>query len=115
MKQAPDSTEARPIPIDQNHIRWQAAPISMLIDLLQDLENAPVLDKTGLTGKYDFKLEFARDSDRPMPLGKSLPPTNDSEPTVFVALKDQLGLKLVPIKLPLDEIVIDHIEKPSEN
>jgi uncharacterized protein (TIGR03435 family) len=116
MRQAPESTEARPIPIDLNHIRWQAAPISMLIDLLLDLENAPVLDKTGLAGKYDFKLDFSRDPDRPLlPGGKSLPPTNDSEPTIVDALHDQLGLKLVRTKIPLDEIVIDHIEKPSEN
>jgi uncharacterized protein (TIGR03435 family) len=74
-----------------------------------------VLDKTGLTGKYDFQLEFSRAPDAPLPPGLSLPPANDSEPTIFDALKDQLGLKLVPIKLPLNEIVIDHIEKPSEN
>jgi uncharacterized protein (TIGR03435 family) len=87
----------------------------MLVDLIRALENAPVLDKTGLTGKYDFKLAFSRDPDTPMLPGMSLPPTNDSEPTIFDALHDQLGLKLVAIKIPLDEIVIDHIEKPSPN
>jgi uncharacterized protein (TIGR03435 family) len=87
----------------------------MLILLLQDLENVPIIDKTGLTGKYNFQLEFSRDPDALLPPGLSLPPANDSEPMIFDALKDQLGLKLVPIKLPLDEIVIDHIEKPSEN
>jgi uncharacterized protein (TIGR03435 family) len=82
---------------------------------VQMLENTPVVDKTGLTGKYDFKLEFSRDPDTPMPPGKSLPPSNEAEPPIRDALVDQLGLKLVPIKLPLDEIVIDHIEKPSSN
>ena len=43
---------------------------------------------------------------------RALPPTNDSEPTIVDALKDQLGLSPVPIKLPIDEIVIDHIEEP---
>jgi bla regulator protein blaR1 len=115
MTKAADSEESRPIPSDLNHIRWQAAPVSMLIDLLTDLENAPVLDKTGLTGKYDFKLEFARDSETLLPHGLSLPLMNDSEPRIRDALQDQLGLKLVPIKMPLDEIAIDHIEKPSPN
>jgi uncharacterized protein (TIGR03435 family) len=115
MKTAPDGEESRPFPSDLNHIRWQAAPISMLIDLLTDLEQAPVIDKTGLTGKYDFKLEFSRETDAPLPPGVSLPATNDSEPLIRDALVDQLGLKLVPTKIALDEIVIDHIEKPSPN
>jgi uncharacterized protein (TIGR03435 family) len=83
--------------------------------LLRMLENAPVVDKTGLTGKYDFKLEFSRDPDAPMLPEKSLPPGNDSEPMIRDALVDQLGLKLERTELPLDEIVIDHIEKPSPN
>ncbi len=115
MKASPDDEEARPFPIDFNHIRWQAAPISMLIDLVEDLEDAPVVDKTGLAGKYDFKLAFARDPGTRMPPGMSLPISNDSEPSIFTALQEQLGLKLLPAKLPLDEIVIDHIEKPSPN
>jgi uncharacterized protein (TIGR03435 family) len=114
MKREPDNAESRPVPSDLNHIRWEAAPVSMLVDLLEDLENAPVLDKTRLAGKYDFKLEFSRGSFAPpTPPGVSLPSTNDSEPTIRDALQDQLGLKLVPISVPLDEIVIDHIEKPS--
>jgi bla regulator protein BlaR1 len=116
MKRVPDNAEGKPNFPDLNHARFEAAPIDMLVDLVRALENVPVLDKTGLTGKYDFKLEFSRDPDTPMlPGGKSLPPTNDSEPTIFDALQGQLGLKLVRIKLPMDEIVIDHIEKPSEN
>ena len=53
--------------------------------------------------------------DEPLPPGVSMPPANDSEPTIFDALDDLLGLKLVRIKLPMDEIVIEHIEKPSPN
>jgi uncharacterized protein (TIGR03435 family) len=110
-----DSADGIPAFPDFNHARFEAAPVAMLVDLIRALENAPVLDKTGLTGKYDFKLAFSRDPDTPMLPGMSLPPTNDSEPTIFDALHDQLGLKLVAIKIPLDEIVIDHIEKPSPN
>jgi uncharacterized protein (TIGR03435 family) len=67
----------------------------MLIDLLTMLEHVPVLDKTNLTGKHDFKLEFLRDPDTPVLHGVSLPPTNDSEPMIRDALVEQLGLKLV--------------------
>ena len=115
LKRAPDNVEGKPNFPDLNHARFEAAPIAMLVDLVRVLENVPILDKTRLTGKYDFQLEFSRDPDAPMPPGTSLPLANDSEPTIFDALQDQLGLKLVPIKVPQDEIVIDHIEKPSEN
>jgi uncharacterized protein (TIGR03435 family) len=117
LKKSPDSAETKPGsgPIDMNHISRQGAPISMLIIPLEMLEDAPVIDKTGLTGKYDFSLEFARDPDMPMLPSTSLPSGNDSEPSIFTALKEQLGLQMVRVKLPLDEIVIDHIEKPSPN
>jgi bla regulator protein blaR1 len=115
MKREPDDIEGRPILEDMNHVRFEAAPIAMLVEVIGILKNAPVLDKTGITGKYDFKVEFSRDSDTEMPPGEALPPTNDSEPTIVAALKDQLGLKLVPIKIPFEEIVIDHIERPSPN
>jgi uncharacterized protein (TIGR03435 family) len=115
MKREPDDADGKPHFTDLNHAQFEALPIANLVYLIGSLKNAPVLDKTGITGKYDFKLEFSRDSDTEMGPGEALPPTNDSEPTIVDALKDQLGLKLVPIKIPFDEIVIDHIEKPSPN
>lgn len=115
MKRVSDNAEFKPSLTDLNHVRFEAAPIEMLVYFVRGLENVPILDKTGLTGKYDFQLEFSRASDEPLPPGVSMPPANDSEPTIFDALNDQLGLKLVRIKLPMDEIVIDHIEKPSPN
>jgi uncharacterized protein (TIGR03435 family) len=115
MKRKPDNAKTWPGTSDLNHIQYQACPVSFLAGLVEDIENAPVFDKTGLTGKYDFDLEFSRGSFAETPPGVALPPTNDSEPTIREALKDQLGLELVPIRIPLDEIVIDHIEKPSPN
>ncbi len=75
----------------------------------------PVVDETGLTGTYDFVLNFA-----PENYNASLSPgttvTLDSAgPTFLEAVKDQLGLKLIPKKTPLRILVIDHIEKPSPN
>lgn len=64
-----------------------------------------VVDKTGLEGSYDFTVDFA-------PEGAD---ASDTRPSLFTALEEQLGLKLVPSKGPVDVIVVDHIERPSEN
>ncbi len=74
----------KPSLTDLNYVSFEAAPIEMLVHFVRGLENVPVLDKTGLTGKYDFQLEFSRASDEPLPPGVSMPPANDSEPTIFV-------------------------------
>ncbi len=79
-----------------------AANFSSLLERL-------VIDQTGLTGKYDFKLNWVPD----------LSPTDGSPgasgPSIFTALEEQLGLKLVPAKGPVEMIVIERAEKPSEN
>ena len=62
-----------------------------------------ILDKTGVTGEYDIELTWAPD-DQP-----------EAGPSIFSALQDQLGLKLEPARAPLDVVVIDHLERPSEN
>ncbi len=73
----------------------------------------PVLDKTGLTARYDFDLEFAPDEG--LFGGLLKPPADATRPGIFAALQEQLGLKLVPTKGPVDSIVIDKIDRPSEN
>jgi uncharacterized protein (TIGR03435 family) len=80
----------------------------------------PVIDQTGLTGRYDIHLEFVRDN---MGAGTtylndvptSVAPADTPGPSIFAALEGQLGLKLSPGKSPLDEIVVDHAEKPTAN
>jgi len=98
-------------------IRWtgQRVAISKLAQLL-NLDH-PVVDQTGLTGEYDFKLDFAM-TGRRNDAGATPPvdDTADSAPSVFAAVEDQLGLKLEPNKLPFDVLVIDHIDKePTAN
>ena len=74
----------------------------------------PVLDRTGLTGHYDFKLQFT-----PFPMGAApedvVTSSGSTSPYIFAALEEQLGLKLEPARGPVETIVIDHIERPSEN
>jgi uncharacterized protein (TIGR03435 family) len=72
----------------------------------------PVLDKTGLAGKYDFELEWAADDtqfDGKLPR----PPEDTARPGLFAALQEQLGLRLDAAKGPVDVLVI--VQKPSAN
>jgi uncharacterized protein (TIGR03435 family) len=79
----------------------------------------PVADKTGLTGVYKFSLEWTPESLRVPGIGA--PPANGEPgidangPSLFTALQEQLGLKLEPAKGTVEVLVIDHVERPSEN
>jgi uncharacterized protein (TIGR03435 family) len=73
---------------------------------LSNFTGRMVIDKTGLTGWYDIDLKWTPDEDLV---------AGASGPTLFTALKEQLGLKLVPDKAPVDVLVVDHIERPTEN
>ncbi len=73
-----------------------------------------VVDRTGLTGKYDFLLEFAPERG-PRSGDPGASPLDVAGPGIAQALKEQLGLKLVPQKAPVQVWVVDHIEHASEN
>lgn len=74
----------------------------------------PVVDQTGITENVDFTLEWAQESAKPSsPAAEGL--SDPQGPTFFQALKEQLGLKLEPTKIPMDILVVDHVELPSEN
>ncbi len=72
-----------------------------------NLGERPILDRTGLTGQYDFIVEWTSSSFASTSTG----PTTSME----AALKDQLGLKLEPTEAPVDVLLIDHLEQPTEN
>jgi uncharacterized protein (TIGR03435 family) len=96
------------------------APIANLVRMLSGRLGRPVLDKTGLTGKYDFKLEFAPDSNASPGFGGGdggapAPAADSGGPNIFTAVQEQLGLKLESGKGPVEIIVIEHAERPSEN
>jgi uncharacterized protein (TIGR03435 family) len=71
----------------------------------RELGGRKVLDRTGLTGRYDIDLKWASVDD----------PRNPDGPSLFTAIQEELGLKLDPVKAPVDVLVIDHIERPSAN
>jgi uncharacterized protein (TIGR03435 family) len=74
----------------------------------------PILDKTGLSGKYDFVIEFTPQLNGPLPPGATFQPDPNGS-TFLEALKEQLGLKLESQTGPVEVIIVDHVEHPSEN
>ena len=78
----------------------------------------PVLDQTGVQGRYDFTLNWTPDEFQFVGLGIKPPPTPpdaEKNPDLFTAIQQQLGLKLESTKAPAEVFIIDHVEKPSEN
>lgn len=102
------------------------ATMASLSQLISQQIGGTVVDKTGLSGKYDFTLSFMPDSMGGGPMGMRPPGAEPGQdggaqsqepvgPSLFTAVQEQLGLKLVAEKEPVDVVVIDHIEQPSEN
>jgi uncharacterized protein (TIGR03435 family) len=90
-------------------------PISTLIPSLARPLGRPVLDRTGLTGNFDFTLKFATERPGPDDTLNGQPMPNSDLPFLFEAIQEQLGLKLESGKGPVEVIVIDHVERPSGN
>ena len=73
----------------------------------------PIVDRTGLTGKIDFELEFTRP--QLVPSNESSENDPSAPPPFTAALREELGLKLEPATAPVDVLVIDHVEQPTPN
>jgi bla regulator protein blaR1 len=96
----------------------QAVPIGNLLRTLATAVGRPVLDKTALTGLYDFTLTYAPDPSQLQGLSGGAPgaqPADTESPSIFTAVQEQLGLKLDSGKGPVEIIVVDHVERPSGN
>ncbi len=98
-------------------INGEAVLVSELARVLGNMMGRPVFDKTALTGTFDIHLEFARDQVlQGFPAIDVAPPTLDpAGVTVFTAIQEQLGLKLESVRGPVEVLVIDSVQKPSEN
>jgi uncharacterized protein (TIGR03435 family) len=99
---------------DQNHngVVTQAITNMSMTDftlIMQYFVDRPIVDQTGLAGKWDFKWTWTSDESH-LPPDATNPP-----PGLFTAIQEQLGLKLEAKKAPADVFVVDHIERPSAN
>jgi len=97
---------------------FRNSPMSQFTAMLQNSMDRPVVDQSGLSGRYDFTLTFTPDGAQAALLGGAPGPTGvnpDAAPDLFAAFQQQLGLKLEPTRAPVDVMVIDKVEKPSEN
>ena len=110
---APDSRTASRsrMTFGSGQLSGKSVALYTLVDLLSNQLHRPVIDKTGLTGKYDIDLHWTPDS-----LSASETASTDaSGPDIFTALQEQLGLKLEPTKGDVKTLIIDHIEPPTPN
>ncbi|HEV2323823.1 MAG TPA: TIGR03435 family protein [Terracidiphilus sp.] len=116
-KEAADVPPALISTVYPRHILMPARNATMA-DFVSILQRAvldrPVVDKTKLSGRYDFDLQWAPDETQ---FGGEVPvaPSNAPSPPFFTAIREQLGLRLVATRGPAEALVIDHVERPSPN
>jgi uncharacterized protein (TIGR03435 family) len=88
--------------------------MAILAGFLARTSGLPVVDRTGITDRIDYRMEWTPESNGPGIPGVEVEP--DPNPVTWMdAVRDQLGLKLQSTKAPVQTLVIDHIERPSEN
>jgi uncharacterized protein (TIGR03435 family) len=104
-------------------VEGSGTTLDSLCKLFYLLLDRPIIDKTGITGRFDINIEFARPEGTPVfghaePVPPPTPPAETSDepagPSIFTAIQ-QLGLKLEPAKGPRDFFVVDHVERPTVN
>lgn len=115
-RQATPSADARPqcgVRANGGHMVAGGLPLAQLATLLSTLVDRVVVDRTGLTGTFDFELNWTPDRapQRPDASASSSP----DNPSIFTALREQLGLKLESSKAATDVFVIDHVEQPTRD
>ncbi len=108
-------------------LRGVGITTGQLADMIERALGSTVVDNTGLTGKYDYTLTFAPEIGRGLMGGMPPPPPSggspsgeadtptQAAPSIFTAVREQLGLKLQAKKEPVDVIVIDQVRQPSPN
>lgn len=95
----------------------QGLPMTEIVSLLTNQVDRIVVDKTGLTGQYDFTLKWTLDATQPPALrGEDAQRSGPSRgPSIFAAIQDQLGLELRPQTAPMEVVVVDRVARPAGN
>ena len=95
--------------------------VDRLAPVLSRILGRTVIDKTGLTGKFNIQAHWTPDQNQLQAMtggaqpDEPVPQFDPNGPSIFTAIQEQLGLKLESQKGPVDILVIDHVERPSEN
>ncbi len=93
--------------LSSGHLTGKGVPVSFIASLLSQSVERTVLDRTGLTGTFDFDLHFQPQEKAPQP--------NSSDPDLFTAVQEQLGLKLGSARASVPMLVVDHVQQPTPN
>jgi uncharacterized protein (TIGR03435 family) len=122
LKIRPNSGEPGPlIRTGRGQMTVKKVPMATVAQVLSNTLRRPVIDKTGLTGEYDFTLEWAPEAGQGTAVGGPPPgtapdaPAAADGPTIFTAIQEQLGLRLDSQKAPVETVVVDRVERPGEN
>lgn len=100
----------------RGNMTLEKASMKEIVDSLSLKVDRPVVDKTGLSGAFNGELHWTPDDVQPAPAGGGDSAVSDTGPSLFTAIQEQFGLKLIPQKGPVEILVIDHAEKvPTEN
>jgi uncharacterized protein (TIGR03435 family) len=101
----------------ETHLNFRGGRMEFLAQQLTRMPGMerPVLDQTGIPGKFDFALKLGAFRITATPNPEASPVTGPSGESIFTALEEQLGLKLEPQKARIEVLVIDRVERPSEN
>jgi len=98
-------------------ITFDGFPMAQAAGMMVGQAGRPVVDRTGLTGNWQFLMTFAQERPvgAPVPPNEQLPPPDPNAPSFFTALQEQLGLKLESTKAPFDVTVIESAEHPTDD
>jgi uncharacterized protein (TIGR03435 family) len=100
-------------------IRFGGFPLSSFANTLSQPMQRVVVDRTGLAGNWEFELTFAPDQSTlppgPPPPGAQVPNVDPNAPSLVTAIEEQLGLRLRPARGPVEVLVIERVERPTEN
>ena len=114
----PDGTHGM-MQLGMGELTSRGTPLDLLTSQLSLRLGRPVVDKTGLAGKYAYSLHWTPDADerarmqQKEPIASDSPASNEAGPSLLTAIQEQLGLTLQPVTTRVQVLVIDHVEQPS--
>jgi len=121
MKAMADRTRTGPPPCSfraaEGKLIGTGVTMTMMANVLSGFVGRLVVDRTELAGSFDFELTFDPSLAAPAPPGAQLGPAlrDDTPPSIVTALREQLGLKLDPTRAPVEVLIVDSAEPPTEN